>query len=170
MLNEYDITSGGDVFDVTGKLTVSGSDEAKVTAKSGAGSTCAVWVHKNGTAIINGGHYSVGADKNGLRNDCIYVNVGNISIKGGKFEYTGDRNTANDYNGDQFLLNCRDNTNSKITVSGGSFKNHVPGAEAVAPDGAAPEVVVAEGKKVYNGETEVNAAHTGDTDVWYTVK
>ena len=170
VLNEYDITSGGDVFDVTGKLTVSGSDEAKVTAKSGAGSTCAVWVHKNGTAIINGGHYSVGADKNGLRNDCIYVNVGNISIKGGKFEYTGDRNTANDYNGDQFLLNCRDNTNSKITVSGGSFKNHVPGAEAVAPDGAAPEVVVAEGKKVYNGETEVNAAHTGDTDVWYTVK
>ena len=57
-----------------------------------------------------------------------------------------------------------------IAVSGGSFKNHVPGAEAVAPDGAAPEVVVAEGKKVYNGETEVNAAHTGDTDVWYTVK
>lgn len=171
VLKDYDITSGGDVFDVDGgTLTVSGTDDAKVTAMSGVGSTCAVWVHNDGKATINGGHYSVGADKDGLRNDCIYVNVGNVSIEGGKFEYTGDRNTANEYNGDQFLLNCKDNTESKITVSGGSFKNHVPGAEAVAPAGAAPEVVVAEGKKVYNGGTEVTTAHTGDTYVWYTVK
>lgn len=180
VLNDWDITSGSDVFDVTGNLTVSGTDEAKVTAKSGVGSTCAVWVHNNGTATINGGYYSVGADKDGLRNDCIYAgskseqSTGTITINGGKFEYTGPKSDENEKDGDLFLINRYDMTpESVITVNGGTFKNHVPGYESTEPDRESA-VTLGEGKKVVKTEgeeeIEVTAAHTGDTDVWYTVK
>ena len=176
-LKDNDITSGGDVFDVAGgTLTVNGTDEAKVTAKSGVGSTCAVWVHANGKATINGGHYSVGADKDGNRNDCIYagrssgLEKGIIDIYGGKFEYTGPSSDENEKDGDKFLLNGKDRTNSKITVYGGVFKNHVPGKENTAPAGEEEVVVAGEGKKVYLDDKEISVAHSHDKDCWYTVK
>ena len=176
-LNDYDITSGGDVFDVEGgNLTINGSDYAKVTAQSGAGSTCAVWVHASGTATINGGYYSVGADKDGDRNDCIYagrtsgMEKGTINIYGGKFEYTGPSSDENGKDGDKFLLNGKDNTGSKITVYGGTFKNHVPGKENTAPAGQEEVVVAGEGKKVYLDGKEISVAHSDDKDCWYTVE
>lgn len=187
-LNGFDITAPNtDAFEVVGTLTiVDENNEGVVTAGSASpdGSVCAVWAN-GGTVTINGGHYKVHADQKGERNDCIYAGynadndntAGKIIINGGEFEYVwpdGERNYANEYNGDQFLLNCADKDlyETKITVNGGKFKNHVPGCENVTPAGRDDkEVVLGNDVKVYNNTTEVIAAHNvADGDIWYEVR
>lgn len=186
-LNENDITSlSSDVFEVTGSLTIEGSDEAKVTAgteTSETGSVCAVWAHSGGSVTINGGHYSVGQDKDSNRNDCIYAGsnstqtAGTITINSGLFEYTGAASTEIAKDGDRYLLNCADSTpSSSITVNGGKFKNHVPGKESTGEG-----VVVADWASVYYMDTYVPDGADANTPVveahnksvatsWYEVR
>ena len=180
-LNGFDVTAPNtDAFEVQGILTINGTngtEESVVSAGTAnpSGGVCAVWAHNGGKVTINGGYYKVYKDAEGKRNDCIYAGsnsketAGSIVINGGKFEYASERNTSSvHYNGDLFLLNCANSQpTSKITVNAGSFKNHVPSKE---PNGTENEVVLGEGKKVYNGGTEVTAAHSGTTDVWYEVR
>lgn len=164
--------NGCDAFKVEGTLTIDSGDTNEVTASGD--NVCAVWAC-GGTVTINGGHYKVGADSEGKRNDCIYAGynadgaetLGTITIKSGTFEYTAPRSDENVKDGDLFLLNCADSDeDAHIIVEGGTFKNHVPGLEPVGDN----EVALGEGKKVYNGEAEATSAHTGTTDIWYTVK
>lgn len=172
-LGSYDVTAPStDAFEVLGSLTINGEDDAIVYAgstQSETGSVCAVWAN-GGNVVINGGYYKVGPDSNSDRNDCIYAKKSSqVTINGGKFEYTGESSDENEKDGDLFLLNCDDNSSAKITVNGGTFKNHAPGYEPVAPSGYT-EVVLGEGKAVYNGENAVTVAHSGNSDIWYTVK
>ena len=174
-LGRYDITAPAcDVFDVTGSLTVNGNYDAVIyggSSQNETGSVCAVWAHGGGSAVLNGGYYKVGPDKDGNRNDCIYAGSsdgtsGSITINAGKYEYTGPASEDTGKDGDSFLLNCKDNTGSSITVNAGEFKNHVPGYE---PTGNG-EVTLGSGKAVYYGNTPVTEAHSGTTDKWYLVK
>lgn len=174
-LGRYDITAPScDAFDVTGSLTVNANYDAVIHAgssQSETGSVCAVWAHDGGSAILNGGYYKVGPDKDGNRNDCIYAGAsdgtsGTITINAGKYEYTGPCSEETAKDGDTFLLNCRDNTGSSITVNAGEFKNHVPSIEPTG-DG---EVTLGNGKGVYYNNTLVTEAHSGTTDKWYLVK
>lgn len=176
-LNDFSITAPAcDAFEVQtgGLLTINGGADSEVYAGTGGdnvtvGSVCAVFAN-GGNVVINGGYYKVAPDSNSERNDCIYAKQSSqITINGGKFEYTGESSDENGKDGDMFLLNCFDESSAKITVNGGTFKNHVPSYESVAPSGYT-EVVLGEGKAVYNGEKSVTVAHTGDSDVWYTVK
>jgi len=188
-LNGFDITAPTtDVFEVQGTLNIKGNMESKVQAglndnKNEINSISAVWAHNGGAVNIYGGHYVTVADKNGKRNDCIYAgysqtSAGHINIYDGKFEFDSTNIDPkhfgeNEYDGDQFLLNGKDNQGSKITVYGGEFRNHVPGKEAVAPQGVTEVLVsVDNGRKVYEKgtETEITAAHNGEKDVWYVVK
>ena len=178
-LNGFDVTAPNtDAFEVQGILTIEGTDESVVkagTVKEETGSVCAVWAHNGGEVTIDGGHYIVYEDKDGKRNDCIYAGSnaqetsGTITINGGKFEYGSETGTETAYNGHLFLLNCANSQpTSKITVNGGSFKNHVPSFENLGTTG---EVVLGEDVNVYNeGGTEQTSAHTSGTEVWYTVK
>ena len=177
-LNGFDVTAPNtDAFEVQGTLTIIGTEESVVSAGTDypSGGVCAVWAHNGGNVTINGGYYKVYKDAEGKRNDCIYAGsnskgtAGTIVINGGKFEYASERNTSSvDYNGDLFLLNCANSQpTSKITVNGGSFKNHVPSKES---NGTENEVVLGGEKNVYNDETKVEAAHSGDADIWYEVR
>ena len=184
-LNGFDVTAPNtDAFEVAGTLTINGTDESAVSAgtENPNASVCAVWAN-GGTVTINGGHYKVYSDANGKRNDCIYAGynadnndtAGKITINGGKFEYVWPttKNSGTDYNGDMFLLNCADKDldETLITVNGGQFKNNVPSYEPTTPNTRQEsEVQLGDGKKVYNGEIEVKAAHNGTADVWYEVK
>lgn len=184
-LNGFDVTAPNtDVFEVAGTLTIKGTEESVVSAGTANpnASVCAVWAN-GGTVTINGGYYKAYSDAAGKRNDCIYAGynadnnntAGKITINGGKFEYVwpGTKNSGIDYNGDMFLLNCADKDlyETLITVNAGQFKNNVPSYEATTPSGRpSNEVRLGDGKKVYNGETEVTAAHNGTTDIWYVVK
>lgn len=73
-----------------------------------------------GNCIIESGNITVGPDANGLGNACIEVNGGNLEILGGTFS------TEKDYKGKYFVLNKKDNSNSVISVSGGTFINYDP--------------------------------------------
>ena len=184
-LNGFDVTAPNtDVFEVAGTLTIKGTEESVVSAGTANpnASVCAVWAN-GGTVTIDGGYYKAYSDAAGKRNDCIYAGynadnnntAGKITINGGKFEYVwpGTKNSGIDYNGDMFLLNCADKDlyETLITVNAGQFKNNVPSYEATTPSGRpSNEVRLGDGKKVYNGETEVTAAHNGTTDIWYVVK
>ena len=177
-LGSYDITTDGvDAFKVEGNLTINANEDANISVIDPK-SACAVWAC-GGAVTINGGHYSVGADADGLRNDCIYAGYnaenkgGTIVVNGGKFEYTGPASDENEKDGEQFLLNCADKAmyTAKITVNGGTFKNHVPSYEPVTPAGREDkEVVLGTGVSVYNGSTVVTAPHSSTEDIWYEVK
>ena len=185
-LNGFDVTAPNtDAFEVAGTLTIKDTNNEGVVSAGTANpnaSVCAVWAN-GGTVTIDGGHYKVYSDAAGKRNDCIYAGynadnnntAGNITINGGKFEYVWPltKTSGIDYNGDMFLLNCADKDlhQTVITVNGGQFKNNAPSYEATTPQGRTDnEVKLGDGKKVYNGETEVIAAHNGTTDIWYVVK
>ena len=185
-LNGNNITAPDtDVFEVVGTLTINDeSNEGIVSAGTNhpASSVCAVWAN-GGTVTINGGHYKATYDATGKRNDCIYAGynadnndtAGEITINGGKFEYIwpDTKNEGLDYDGDMFLLNCADKDlyQTLITVNGGQFKNNAPSYEPTTPANRADsEVRLGDGKKVYNGETVVEAAHSGTTDIWYVLK
>ncbi len=185
-LNGFDITAPNtDAFEVVGILTIKDNSNVGVVSAGTANpnaSVCAVWAN-GGTVTINGGHYKVYSDANGKRNDCIYAGynadnndtAGKITINGGKFEYVWpeSKRSGLNYNGDMFLLNCADKDlyQTLITINGGQFKNNAPSYEDTTPNGRNnKEVQLGEGKKVYNGETEVTAAHNATTDIWYVVK
>ena len=185
-LNGFDVTAPNtDAFEVAGTLIINDTNNEGVVragTENPNASVCAVWAN-GGNVTINGGHYKVYSDAAGKRNDCIYAGynadnndtAGKITINGGKFEYEWPttKNSETDYNGDMFLLNCADKDlhETLITVNGGQFKNNAPSYEATTPQGhPGKEVKLGDGKKVYNGATEVTAPHNGTTDVWYEVK
>lgn len=180
------IAPNTDALVAEGTLTITGDENSVVYAGSDpskTGSVCAVWAN-GGKVTINGGHYKVGQDKNGKRNDCIYAGYnaenkgGQITINNGKFEFvwgSGNKNYTNNYNGDQFLLNCADKAvyTASITVNGGSFKNYAPSYESVTPSGRTEnEIKLGTEKAVYKGNANVTAAHGHGTaeDAWYEVK
>lgn len=77
-----------------------------------------------GNCIIESGNITVGPDADGLGNACIEVNGGFLEILGGTFS------TEKDYNGKYFVLNKKDNSDSVISVSGGTFINFDPSNSA----------------------------------------
>ena len=177
-LCSFNITAPStDAFEINGgTLTINGTGKVSAgTIQENTGSVCAVWAHNGGKVTINGGHYTVGPDKNNKRNDCIYagsnasVTNGTITINGGKFEFVAPDGYTGE-NGDKFLINGADKTTSKITIAGGEFKNYVPGKESVAPAGKEEIVLLDSNKKVYNNETEVTSAHSAGETKWYIVK
>lgn len=114
------------------------------------GSTTAVYARDGAKVVINGGTFKAGAG-------CatIYAkNNSTVEINGGYFE-------ADDvFNGNYFVLNLADNTNSSIVVKGGTFVNFNPADNASEN----PAVnFVANGYEVVS-ETQENG------DIWYTVQ
>ena len=98
----------------------------------------AVQADGNSKMLINGGDFrQVGVPADDPVCDLIYA-LGNatIEINGGTFMAVTPANT----------LNCKDGSNAKITVKGGSFYKYDPSH----PTLGANEVVVADGYKVVN--------------------
>lgn len=73
-----------------------------------------------GNCTIESGNFTVGEDANGQGNACIEVNGGILEITGGTFS------SEKSYNGKYFVLNKKDNLDSIISVSGGTFVNYDP--------------------------------------------
>lgn len=133
------------------KLTVNGYG-ATVDGGSANGAT-AVLARKKGTVTINGGTYTVGGAE-GSGNTCILADGGaKIIINDGFFSSTAK------YGEQYWVLNCQDNTDSSIVVTGGTFVNFDPSNNI--SEGAGTNYVAA-GYKVVS-ETQENG------EVWYTV-
>ena len=120
------------------------ADVYAVYARDTSGTTggaMAVSADGNSTVIINGGDFrQVGVPADDPVCDLIYA-LGNaqIEINGGTFKAVLPERT----------LNCKDGSNAKITVKGGSFYMYDPSN----PTLGANEVVVADGYKVVkNGD------------------
>lgn len=87
----------------------------------GSGSSCNMAVYiKGGHCVIEDGTFHVGPDKNDSWNSCIEINGGVLEIKGGHFS------TDRPYNNRYFVLNKKDNSDSVISVTGGTFVNYDP--------------------------------------------
>lgn len=159
------------VFFVDGQyanLTINATNGGKVNAageNDKSDYNVAVWATDNAKVTINGGEFTNAKDTDGDGCDLIYARGGaTITINEGSFQ-SYIRSTLG--GGVYDVLNCKDNTSSKITVNGGKFQNYVPSYENVGND----EVVLGNNKAVYNGEQIVETAHdktSGDT--WYEVK
>ena len=133
-LNGMNITSEGDAIVVAGgKLTITGNGNVRGANNSG-NSGNAVWAYNGAVVNIYGGNYSVNDDADNTgdsrRNDCIYAGStkaqtpGYINIYGGTFSV--DATEANFENGQYWVLNLSDKTNSEIHVYGGTFVNFNP--------------------------------------------
>ena len=111
---------------------------------SGVGAAIAVWADGSSKIVINGGDFrQVGAPADG-ECDLIYAsNSATIDIHGGTFQAVDPTRT----------LNCKDGSNAKITVKGGSFYKYDPSNPTLGDN----EVFVAVGYHV---------EQNGD---WYTV-
>lgn len=92
--------------------------EGKVHGGGGTDYSCAVVSF--GRVTIESGEFTVGADKNGEGNSCIYSNGGVVIINGGKF--SSDAMYGERY----WVLNSRNETDSVIIVTGGTFVNFDP--------------------------------------------
>lgn len=91
----------------------------------GSGSSCNIAVYiKGGHCVIEDGTFHVGPDKNDSWNSCIEINGGVLEIKGGHFS------TDRPYNNRYFVLNKKDNSDSVISVTGGTFVNYDPANSA----------------------------------------
>ena len=91
----------------------------------GSGSSCNMAVYiKGGHCVIEDGTFHVGPDKNDSWNSCIEINGGILEIKGGTFS------TDRPYNNRYFVLNKKDNSDSVISVTGGTFVNYDPANSA----------------------------------------
>lgn len=150
---------------LTGAFKANGSDGA-IWAKNGANVTLsgegsvhatlgsdnysmAVWASGAGTkVVINGGSYTNETDNSERGTDLIYASKGaTIEINGGTFKAAKT----------EWTLNCKDNSESQITVKGGSFYKFNPSNPGnIGPEGN-KEVVVPDTHKV---------VQAGD---WYTV-
>ena len=73
-----------------------------------------------GDCKIESGTFTVGPDAKGQGNACVEVNGGSLDISGGVFS------TELPYNGRYYVLNKKDNSDSKISVTGGLFINYDP--------------------------------------------
>ena len=90
----------------------------KVHGGGGTDYSCAVIAL--GRVTIESGEFTVGADKNGQGNSCIYANGGTVIINGGRF--SSDAKYADRY----WVLNSKNNSDSVILVTGGTFINFDP--------------------------------------------
>ena len=108
------LVQGGNV-EINGNLSIEGG--------SGSVANRAMKI-TNGTAIINGGYFHSGLDKNGNSSELIFLNpafrkTAKLYIHGGTFETEGDAS---------HLINMYDNSRSSCTVEiyGGKFKGFDP--------------------------------------------
>ena len=92
--------------------------EGKVYGGGGTDYSCAVVAF--GRVTIESGEFSVGADKNGEGNSCIYSNGGIVIVNGGTFSSDAM------YGGRYWVLNSKNETDSVILVTGGTFVNFDP--------------------------------------------
>ncbi len=124
------------------KLTINGdaaTDSVKSLVCKEHGYSMAVFA-QDADVVINGGYYENEGDGIVDPNhvDLIYAKGNsNITINGGTFVCANP----------QWTLNCRDNSNSVITVKGGKFYQFDPSNTNVAPAGKT-EIVVPEGYSV----------------------
>ena len=149
--NTIKATGKGTVITINGDGQVIGGSEAT----SNSSSNTAVEAANHGKVIINGGTYTVGADKNGNGNTVIFSNGGDIVINGGFFY----NNTK--YADKYWVLNKQDKTDGSITVYGGTFVNCDPSKTGTEPAGYSDNFV-AEGYRVVSAVQE-------NGDIWYTV-
>ena len=121
---------------------------ADVTAKEDKNYAMAVWAKGANTVVnIKGGYFTQEITGEDTQYDMIYASGGaKINISGGTFKLMGG-----DY---KWTLNCKDNSGSVITVTGGTFYKFNPSTDRSDQVG---EVVVPDGYSVYQ---------SGD---WYTV-
>ena len=103
------------------KLTLSGDG---IVDGGQGGDNSAVMINNNGEALIEGGTYSVGGDKDGLGNSCIYLTGPNstLEITGGEYR------SLTAYNGKYYVINSTNknkDTNS-IIITGGKFWDFDP--------------------------------------------
>lgn len=125
-LNNHNITGSGisGLFYVTAKgdLTIKG--EGTVTAVEDTGAAMAVWVRSPIAKVtLEGGTYTQQiTNKDDPHFDLIYVEYGNVYVKGGTYKGA----TPN------WTLNCKDETyqskEAKIEVTGGTFVGFDPSA------------------------------------------
>lgn len=92
--------------------------EGKVYGGGGTDYSCAVVAF--GRVTIESGEFSVGADKNGEGNSCIYSNGGTVVINGGTFSSDAM------YGGRYWVVNQKNGTDSLVLVTGGTFVNFDP--------------------------------------------
>lgn len=88
------------------------------------GDNSAVMINAGGEALIEGGSYSVGSDKDGLGNSCIYLTGPNstLEITGGEYR------SVTPYKGKYYVINSTNknkDTNS-IIITGGKFWDFDP--------------------------------------------
>lgn len=145
------------------ELTINGTGNVHGLVCSGekcqdetCGFSMAVYANNGSTITINGGTYTQGSDGTD-HSDLIYAaRQSEIIINGGTFESVTP----------QWTLNCKDNTNSTITVKGGRFYKFDPSNTTVSPVGQNEIIVPAEYKVVKDGDWyEVVCAHLNCTEV-----
>lgn len=100
-----------------GKVTVEGG---KYDGGNGGSYDICVYV-VSGEAVLNGGEFTTGVDKDNYANSVIYNNgTGKITINGGYYW------TDYAYNGFYYVLNQQNSAAGEIKVYGGTFKNYNP--------------------------------------------
>lgn len=128
-LNGHNITSNKSVFvlrSVNANLTIIGDG----IVRAGSGGDYVAIQCSTGKLTINDGKYSVGPDANNAGNSCIYASgSGEIYINGGEFSSDAV------YNGHYYVLNKKDNSDSTLVVTGGTFINFNPASNSSEGDG-----------------------------------
>lgn len=99
-----------------GELVIRG--DGKVHGGGGTEASCAII--SRGKVTIESGEFSVGTDKNGEGNSCVYAYGGTIVITGGVFSSDAM------YGGRYWVLNSKNGVGSNIQVMGGTFVNFDP--------------------------------------------
>lgn len=92
--------------------------EGKVYGGGNTDYSCAVVAF--GRVTIESGEFSVGADKDGNGNSCIYSNGGIVVINGGTFSSDAM------YDGQYWVVNSKNGTDSVVLITGGTFVNFDP--------------------------------------------
>ena len=137
-------------------LTINGNGTVYGQVCPDDGYSMAVYANNSTTITINGGTYTHGSDGSD-HSDLIYAaRDSKIVINGGTFQSVTP----------QWTLNCKDNSNSTITVKGGRFYKFDPSNTKVSPAGQNEIIVPAEYKVVQDGDWyEVVCAHLNCTEV-----
>ncbi len=126
-LNDKNIVSTGDVFEVVGgTLTIQGDGYVKAGVDGDKVTCNAVYARDYAVVNIQGGSYYVDGQDG---NDCIYAKNGTtINISNGTFESKNAHDTGNGIQ--HWVLNCRGKeesiAESNIIVTGGTFINFNP--------------------------------------------
>ncbi len=161
-----------------GKVTVEGGE---YDGGNGGDYDTSVYV-VSGEAVLNGGKFTTGADKDNAGNSVIFSNgtTGKITVNGGYFW------TDYAYNGFYYVLNQKNSAAGEIKVYGGTFENYDPAGGDdnlkgnFVAEGYKSVKEEADGKKIYtvvkntavtvlNGvgydtlDEAIEAANAGDT-------